>query len=157
LKLGSDVPVSVATPMSLAIAPPTTGTLVTVFGRGPGGSNCDTTAKKRYYEFSYGTSTFEICPGDSGGPSVYGGHNDSGHVWACNNYTAGSGDIRGDVRRIKEEAMGGIRRSELGSDPHIRRDGVNLSNTSQSSPAACQTLCDNNSSCNSWAYDNSSG
>src|SRR5262249_28480506 len=56
-----------------------------------------------------------------------------------------------------EEAMGVIRRYELGSEPHIRRDGINLSNTSQSSPAACQTLCDNNSSCNSWAYDNSSG
>ncbi len=73
LLLAQNVPADFVTPASLASSAPARGTSVTIYGFGC--TDRDThagTYSKRRYAHAWGSATANLCPGDSGGPTLAG-------------------------------------------------------------------------------------
>lgn len=100
MRLSREVPPEVATPTSLAEREPAAGEAATIFGYGcTNRSSHAGTWTKRKFAFQYG-NTYNLCPGDSGGPVVLGA---DGPVFGINSgYYTGSGqDIFGSPWQFK--------------------------------------------------------
>jgi hypothetical protein len=95
IRLASPVPASVATPAGLASANPSRGAGLTIYGYGCQARGTRSTWGKQKLTTSYGATTTNLCPGDSGGPTITSG----GAVLRINSgYYVGSGaDIFGSV------------------------------------------------------------
>ncbi len=114
LRLVNPVPSTVATPRALATTGPTSGTRSTIYGYGctqrrpqSGGGF------KQYFSFNFGTSTQALCPGDSGGPVVFGDWLSPGAIWGINSGFSNTGDdVFADVVYMKPRIDGQIRQWE---------------------------------------------
>ncbi|MEZ4340272.1 MAG: trypsin-like serine protease [Sandaracinaceae bacterium] len=116
LQLAEAVPASVAVPAPPAGAHPARGEAVTIYGfgcqaRGGGGA-----FSKQAFGYRWGETTYNLCPGDSGGPTLTG----DGEVIQVNSaYVVGPGnDLFGDV----PAHLADLRRyvdSWRGSDPLV--------------------------------------
>ncbi|MCB9611881.1 MAG: S1 family peptidase [Sandaracinus sp.] len=100
LRLASAVPGSVATAAGIASTDPSRGTPMTIYGYGCQARGTRGTWAKQKITTSFGATTTNLCPGDSGGPTVLG----SGAVLRVNSgYYVGSGvDIFGSVPRVHD-------------------------------------------------------
>ncbi len=98
LHLAIAVPVAVATPARIGTSMPPRGTTVITYGYGCQDRDWGSGefAKQRF-EHVLGRDTYNLCPGDSGGPTM----TEDGHVLLVNSaYIVGEGtDIFGDVVR----------------------------------------------------------
>jgi V8-like Glu-specific endopeptidase len=84
LRLTTPVSSSLATPRPLASSMPAVGTRVSTYGYGCTERLTKTGAGfKRLTFFNYGSKTTALCPGDSGGPAVYGDLL-PGEIWGVN-------------------------------------------------------------------------
>lgn len=96
LRLSTAVPANVATPVPFAERKPNAGEQVTWYGYGcqnRGGSD-QFTGRKQKLAFAYQQSD-NSCPGDSGGPTVFGA--DGAVFRVTSGYYVAGGDIFGDV------------------------------------------------------------
>ena len=98
LHLATAVPSSVATPTPIGTAMPTDGTTISTYGYGC--QDRDTQSgpfQKQRLDHAMGRDTHNLCPGDSGGPTM----TSDGHVLFVNSaYIVGDGtDIFGNVVR----------------------------------------------------------
>ncbi len=99
VRLATPVAITDAAPTFIASSWPGAGIRQTIFGYGC--QNRETGAgggSKQYVEFIAGEPSSRLCPGDSGGPVVWGGATSGGGVFAINSgYGSGGGDIFGDA------------------------------------------------------------
>ena len=71
LRLSKKVPRKVAKPAKIANSLPNAGTKVEIFGFGcQNRTNLSGSGNKQKLPFNFGQNTFNLCPGDSGGPVV---------------------------------------------------------------------------------------
>lgn len=70
IRLASEVPASIATPAGLARTSPSAGSAVTIYGYGCQRRNTSGTWAKQKLRTSWGRVTTNLCPGDSGGPTI---------------------------------------------------------------------------------------
>jgi hypothetical protein len=99
IRLASEVPASVATPARLASANPADGSGVTIYGYGCQRRGTRGTWAKQKVRVSWGRSSANLCPGDSGGPTM----SDDGQVVRVNSgywLDAAGLDIFGSVPRV---------------------------------------------------------
>jgi V8-like Glu-specific endopeptidase len=105
-RLSSSISSATIAPIGFATTAPTSGTQVTAFGFGC--NNRSTGAgggDKEYLTYNFGSSTAN-CPGDSGGPRVFGAHNGSGLIWGINSGYAGNGqDIQADAVALGPQVL----------------------------------------------------
>lgn len=97
--LSEAVPANVAQPARIAGQAPAAGTQAALYGYGCGDRNNLQDAhqgQKQRYGFNIGNQTFNLCPGDSGGPSLI---EATGEVFQVNSAynTVGGDDIFGDA------------------------------------------------------------
>jgi hypothetical protein len=159
VELQSAIPAANATPLFVAAGPPAVGTQVTMYGFAANGANCTGPGGKRFFTFNFGSFTTQICPGDSGGPAVYGDNGFNGAIWGVASFVSGNGDVWGNVSRYKEDILSVIRMWNHGSSAGIdgiesgfRRNGVALATHNATSASSCRTLCNNNGQCNSFRH-----
>jgi V8-like Glu-specific endopeptidase len=95
LRLSTPVPSTVATPRALASSLPTNGTRVSTYGYGcTERVNQTGGGYKQFFPWNYGDATTALCPGDSGGPAVYGDWLNPGQIWGINSdYTGAAGQF----------------------------------------------------------------
>lgn len=164
LELGISVPSNVATPLWVAASPPTQGTISTMYGYGCNVRNPPSgVGTKRYFTFNFGNYTSVLCSGDSGGPAMYGYHNETAAIWGVNSYSPPThGDVWGDVGRYKEDILSVIRMWNHGSAAGItgtesgfRRNGLTLSTHSGTAATSCRSLCIASTQCNSFRHQTS--
>ncbi|WP_437313014.1 FG-GAP-like repeat-containing protein [Sorangium sp. So ce385] len=100
-RLETSVPSSfISTFPTIATAMPTTGTTVTLWGKGC--TNWNTGAgggTMRFFQGSFG-STQALCRGDSGGPARLGTASAGGAIWGVN---SGLGDVFGNVVQVRAQ------------------------------------------------------
>jgi hypothetical protein len=102
MELAEEVPPEIATPTTVATQDPAQGEPVTLFGYGCVDRYRQSgTWTKRKIEYDYG-DTYNLCPGDSGGPGVIG---KNGPVFLINSgyYTNSGLDIFGHPSRLRDE------------------------------------------------------
>ena len=102
MELAEEVPPEIATPTTVATQDPAQGEPVTLFGYGCVDRYRQSgTWTKRKIEYDYG-DTYNLCPGDSGGPGVIG---KNGPVFLINSgyYTDSGLDIFGHPSRLRDE------------------------------------------------------
>jgi hypothetical protein len=93
MRLTTPVPSSVAVPAAMLSQLPPSGTAATRFGFGCNDRNTLAgVGPKEFISFTWGVATKSACNGDSGGPSIVGGVNDNGAIFAV---TVGSSPITG--------------------------------------------------------------
>ncbi len=99
LHLSESVPADVATPAGMASSMPASGTAMSIYGYGCTRRGQDIDGNKRRFNYSEGSATDNLCPGDSGGPVF----DDDGNIVYINSgyWRSGwtSGDIFGEVPR----------------------------------------------------------
>jgi hypothetical protein len=108
--LASEVSSLIATPGSVASAPPEPGDLASVYGYGCTQRFIDGSfGTKRYVPFTYATQTGTLCFGDSGGPAVRGNLQAPISVWGVNSgWTSGdtTHDFWGGAFYFKHDIAG---------------------------------------------------
>jgi hypothetical protein len=159
LELQTAVPAANATPVFVAAGPPAAGVQSTMYGFGPSGTSCNVVGGKRAFTFNFGSFTNQICPGDSGGPAVYGATSGNGAIWGVASFVSGNGDVWGNVSRYKEDILSVIRMWNYGNsgglngvEQGFRRDGVVFSTTVGVNADDCRLACGANTSCNSFRH-----
>lgn len=157
LRLSTAVPATVANPARIAAAPPNSGDRVTVFGHGctdrrtgAGGG------AKQFFSYNFGSTSTALCPGDSGGPVVFGNVNDAGQIWGVNTGYWGSGaDVHGNVTYFKNQIVR-VMQSWEGTDFEvgIDRGGSDYRSfpLTTASPALCRSACIADSACRAYTY-----
>jgi hypothetical protein len=70
IRLASEVPASVAIPAGIARTEPSSGTPVTIFGYGCQVRGSSGRWAKQRLDTTWGRRTTNLCPGDSGGPTI---------------------------------------------------------------------------------------
>jgi hypothetical protein len=118
LRLANPVPSNLATPRRLASSLPAVGTAVSTYGDGcterltlTGGGS------KRFVFFNHGSKSTALCPGDSGGPAVFGTWV-PGEIWGINsgyegvNPVQSGADLFGNVPAMKPRIEAMIRQWE---------------------------------------------
>lgn len=70
IRLASEVPASIATPAGIARVSPSSGTPVSIFGYGCQVRGRSGTWAKQRLDTTWGRRTTNLCPGDSGGPTL---------------------------------------------------------------------------------------
>ncbi|MCS6800181.1 MAG: S1 family peptidase [Myxococcota bacterium] len=115
LQLSRDVPESAAVPAPLGLAPAERGATLTIWGFGCTRRGYGTDWRKRRFYFLAGQTTYNLCPGDSGGPVT----GPRGEVLRVNSgYYVGPGDdIFGDVVRHSARIVEQIRAYRPGWEP----------------------------------------
>jgi hypothetical protein len=146
-------PIQGITPANLSDVPPLPGDAVTVFGFGCN-SDPNLSGKKQFVSWTYGPGQFQICPGDSGGPAVFGSVNATGSIWGVNSFTHSSGDVRGDVSRFKEQILQIIRAWEGTGEFEvgIDRPGAEITNVFVPNATVCRQFCIGNSQCRAYTF-----
>ncbi|MBX3246840.1 MAG: S1 family peptidase [Myxococcales bacterium] len=98
IRLASPVPAAVATPARLARANPSNGASIAIYGYGCQARGTRSTWAKQKINSSWGRTTTNLCPGDSGGPTL----GASGDVIRINSgyYLQSGVDIFGSVPRL---------------------------------------------------------
>ncbi len=109
-RLSSAISGATVAPIGFATSQPASGAQVTAFGFGC--NNRSTGAgggDKEYLTYNMGTSTAN-CPGDSGGPRVFGAHNGSGLIWGINSgyFNASGADIVADAAGIGPSVLAAV-------------------------------------------------
>lgn len=114
-RLAADVPSSVATPAPLAAADPARGETITIYGYGCTRRGSGTDWQKRRFSFPMGTTSRNLCPGDSGGPVI----TPRGEVLRINSgyYTHTGEDIYGHVPTYHSRIVAQIARWYTGTLP----------------------------------------
>lgn len=161
LRLSTDVPSSVAVPAQIAGTPPRAGDRVTVFGYGCTERTTKTgSGSKEYFSYNFGTNTQALCPGDSGGPVVFGEVGDGGQIWGTNTGYWGSSstdvhanDAHGNVSYFKNQIvqlMQAWDATEL--EVGIDRTGGDYLGFLQltTNPIECRNACINDSACRAF-------
>jgi hypothetical protein len=70
IRLASEVPASIATPAGIARANPASGTAIAIYGYGCQYRGSSGTWAKQRLNATWGRRTTNLCPGDSGGPTI---------------------------------------------------------------------------------------
>lgn len=98
IRLASAVPASVATPARLARSNPSNGSSIAIYGYGCQARGSRSTWAKQKINTTWGRTTTNLCPGDSGGPTV----GSAGDVIRINSgyYVQSGADIFGSVPRL---------------------------------------------------------
>ncbi len=145
--LAGAVPASLATPATLVGQEPAPGTAVTYYGYG-----CPGYGTKRFYTFSYGQTTSEICGSDGGGPGVVGyGPPATGPIWGI--ASAGSPDVLVPVWYFATQIDAKIRAwDDLLAGLNLDRPGSDYAAFGSGSAAACNASCDADARCQAWAW-----
>jgi hypothetical protein len=150
-RLVTAIPASQATPATIATQEATIGTTSTYFGfgctdlifQGGGGT-------KRVITFVYGSSAAS-CPGDSGGPQMFGAA-PGGAIWGVNT----GGDLGGDVfanvvlykKAIEDQMRTWLGGDEIGFD----RLGFDYAANLTINAGACRLLCENDPNCRAFTF-----
>lgn len=146
LRLSSSVPLSQAVPAKLARNYPANGTPATIFGFGC--QNRDTLAGggfKQFVTFNYSAhGSNNLCPGDSGGPVVFGNPGDNGPIFAVNSgywcFLVCHDDL-GDAAWMANEVEAMIRELEGGFEIGIDRPGFDWQPFTATNAATCSAAC----------------
>jgi V8-like Glu-specific endopeptidase len=159
LHLSSDVPADVATPATIAKVPPSNGDRVTIFGFGCKDRNTRTGGgSKQYISFNYGTTSTALCPGDSGGPVVYGNFDGGGQIWGTNTGYLGSGaDVFGNVSYFNDQIVQVMRNwDNMRFENGIDRYGGDYRNFELTDwrPETCRDACVADAACHGFTYVN---
>lgn len=147
LRLATSVPPAVAVPAQIASTPPRRGDRVTVFGYGCTNRETKTGGgTKEYFSWNFGDTTRVLCPGDTGGPVVFGNVGDGGQIWGTNTgYFANSGaDLHGNVTYFKEQIVQLMRKWDSYSlDTGLDRNGGDYRDFTQRTdqPWECWEAC----------------
>lgn len=155
LRLSTSVPATVATPARISGVPPVSGQRVTIFGFGCTNRTTRTGGgSKQFFSYTFGTASQALCPGDSGGPVVFGAVGDNGAIWATNTGFTGAGnDVLGNAVWFREMILTASRRMlgntlEVGFD----RPGMDFQTSTTSSATACQSACVSNETCKAFTW-----
>lgn len=70
LRLSTEVPADIATPAGIARTNPSSGTAVSIFGYGCQRRGTSGTWAKQRLDVTWGPDSANLCPGDSGGPTI---------------------------------------------------------------------------------------
>jgi hypothetical protein len=154
LHLSSTVPASQATPAVIASVQPTSGQRVTVFGFGcTDRTHLTGGGSKQFFSFNYPTSK-ATCPGDSGGPVVFGNLGDNGAIWATNTGYDGNGnDVRGNVVYFREMILSAMRNMQGTTlEVGIDRPGMDIQTLTTTNALGCQGACVSNESCKAFTW-----
>lgn len=109
-RLSSAISSATITPIGFASSMPASGAQVTAFGFGCNNRSTEVGGgDKEYLTYNFGSSTAN-CPGDSGGPRVFGAHNGSGLIWGINSgYSGGNGqDIMADAVALGPQVLNAV-------------------------------------------------
>jgi secreted trypsin-like serine protease len=150
-RLVTAVPPSQATPATIAAQEPVVGATSTWFGFGC--TNRLTLAgsgTKRMITFAFGSST-SGCPGDSGGPQVFGGA--GGAIWGvATGHDLFGFDIFANVvlykKQIEDVMHGWLGPDDVGFD----RFGFDYAADIATSATACRTLCERDGNCRAFTW-----
>jgi hypothetical protein len=163
VQLSTAVPANIATPASLSSALPLFNQQATVFGYGcTDRNNTGTTGGfKQFFTFLYGNNTQTLCPGDSGGPALFGTSGAGGAVWGVNSDYTGAGtfptwnDIFAHVPYYKDKIHLLMRQWE-GSSREVGFDRPGLDyryiNLASADPGLCEDACKRDSACRAYSY-----
>jgi hypothetical protein len=159
LHLATPVPSSVATPATIAINLPAEGTASTTFGYGcTERTNATIDFLKRYFGFTVGVSPNVLCPGDWGGPVMYGSFDGHGDLYALNSTLGdhggyGPGDGFSDVSTRKleiEDVIHSWHNTSLEQD--LDRLGTSFRTLTTASALACSAECTKDARCRTFAW-----
>lgn len=103
IRLASAVPSSVATPAGLAPTNPSRGAPLAIYGYGCQARGTRGTWAKQKITTTYGATTTNLCPGDSGGPTI----TSDGRVLRINSgyYVTSGVDIFGSVPQVHDRLV----------------------------------------------------
>ena len=111
VRLGTAVPSYEAVPALIAPSWPSAGLTQTIFGYGCQSRGSAATRMQQFYSFTAGTTSSVLCPGDSGGPVVWGAAGEQGEVFAVNSgYTFLGTDLFGDAAALAPTALTAVRK-----------------------------------------------
>ncbi|MFK7986644.1 MAG: trypsin-like serine protease [Sandaracinaceae bacterium] len=121
LQLSEPVPASIAQPARPAAVMPAFGTPVTIYGYGCQERIVRTTFAKQALNFAWGNDTFNLCPGDSGGPTM----TSDGEVLRVNSafITTTGRDLFGEVNRHLDRLLAYVD-AWRGTNPRVWIDGA---------------------------------
>jgi len=147
------VPATQAIPATIAAARPTTGAASTMFGLG-----CtdrifqDPFGTKRFVTFTFGTPTTSLCPGDSGGPEVFGSPTGGGAIWGVSTGAVTFFDTFADVA-VHGKQIEAVIRSWDGLDERDA-DRVGMDYFVQVAPtvAVCRKGCEDDGRCRAFSW-----
>jgi V8-like Glu-specific endopeptidase len=160
LQLATDVPPGVATPVEIAEVLPDQSSVSTTVGYGCNNpANPSSAGVKRFSTYVGLYSNF-LCPGDSGGPTLYGNIGDDGPLWGVSsgmstwNINGGWQDVRADATYAKKQIVGLMQAwdGEItdGMDRYGSDSGppINASTVSQCRDACVAT----GPACRAWSF-----
>ncbi len=156
LHLASPVPPSIAVSAAISPSLPKEGDRATIFGYG-----CTETGGggyKQYYSFTFGPPTYVGCPGDSGGPVVFGGPTDNGAIFAVDSGTYNpGGDFFGWAVLFKSQIEKIIRNEDAGFERGFNRQGMDYTSFATADAGACAYYCRIDGRCRSFTWVASGG
>lgn len=150
-----DLPVAMsqAVPARIAAARPTNGAASTMFGLGCSDRIFqDPFGTKRFVTFSFGTGTTSLCPGDSGGPEVFGDPAGGGAVWGVSTGAVFFWDTFADVAAHRTQIEALIRSWDGLDERNTDRLGLDYFWEVAPTVAACRRGCENDGRCRSFSW-----
>jgi hypothetical protein len=151
MHLTAAVPASQALPATISAYVPSNAQIATYFGFGCNSVTGTGYGVKRYYTFAFGAHTSVLCPGDSGGPAVFGTAYSTGPIWGV--ITQGpSPDGIALVTSLKTQIEAEIRAWDGSlAEQNLDRPGMDFSSFSAPSAASCSVTCDRDA-CRAWSW-----
>jgi hypothetical protein len=155
LRLATPVPSSQATPSRVSLNAPRDGEQTTLFGFGctdrPTGTGG---GMKQFFSFLFRSPrSSNLCPGDSGGPGVFGQAGDRGAIWGVNSGFFGDGsDFFGNAAFFKPQIEELMRQWDGELEVGMDRPGMDYTYLWLPTAAACQAQCRGDGRCHAFAW-----
>lgn len=151
--LSSSIPATQAIPARIAQARPSNGAASTMFGLGctdrifqnPFGT-------KRFVTFSFNSPTTSLCPGDSGGPEVFGAPGAGGAIWGVSTGAITIFDTFADVAMHGPQIDAVIRGWDGRDERDTDRLGQDYFVQTAATVAICRKGCEDDSRCRAFSW-----
>jgi hypothetical protein len=140
------------TPARIATSRPGVGSSVSQVGFGPSAGDCSgAVGTKRYKDYLFNPAQNHGCPGDSGGPLLWGSFASNGDVIGVYSYQA---PAFGDAVKFREEIASVMREWEGGFENDLDRPGSDLPSMpiTSTSAAFCRASCIANNQCVAFTW-----